>query len=287
MKLIDLHTHTTASDGTYSPTELVKMAKETGLSAVAVTDHDTTRGLEESIEAGRKFGIEVIPGCELSVEFKGGQMHIIGLWLPLSPRHLEEELEYLRNKRHQRNRRIIEKLRDLGIEISYGDVFEVVEKGATVGRPHIARTLVNKGIVSSVDEAFKKFIGPQGLAYVPKEKFSPEKAIGILKREGATIILAHPFSLNLSPSHLKKEIERLRGLGLEGMEVYYSEHTQEQTREYLCICREMGLLVSGGSDFHGAVKKGIHLGRGRGNLKIPYDLVEEMKKYRKNKGLPC
>ncbi len=287
MRLVDLHTHTTASDGTYSPGELIKLAKEIGLSAVAVTDHDTTRGLKESIKAGETFGIEVIPGCELSVEFTGGQMHIIGLWLPEKPTYLEKELKYLRERRHSRNKRIVEKLRSLGIDISYEDVFEVVEEGATVGRPHIARTLVRKGAVSSVDEAFKKYIGPEGLAYVPKDKFSPEKAIEILKREGATVILAHPFSLNLPFAELKKELERLIPLGLEGMEVYYSEHTKEQTREYLSLCQEMGLLISGGSDFHGSVKKGIQLGTGRGNLKIPYFLVEEMKKHRKKRGLPC
>ncbi len=285
MKLVDLHTHSTASDGTYSPTELVKLAKEKGLCAIAITDHDTTRGLEESIEAGRKFGIEVICGCELSVEFPQGQMHIIGLWLPLPPRKLEKELKYLREKRHSRNRKIIEKLNLLGIDISYEDVLREVETGATVGRPHIARALVKKGAASSLQEAFDKFIGPKGLAYVPKEKFSPEKALGILKREGATTILAHPFSLNLSEGELRDQLRRLISLGLDGMEVYYSEHDREHTELYLEICRDMGLLISGGSDFHGSVKPHIELGRGQGNLQIPYDLVEEMKRYRRERGL--
>ena len=284
MEYVDLHVHTTASDGTYSPTEVVLLAKEIGLRAIAITDHDTTKGLEEAYLAGEKEQIEVIPGCELSVEYPRGQMHIVGLWLPLKPEHLLSELEYLRDKRHDRNRQIIEKLKDAGIDISYNEVLNIVEKGSTVGRPHIARILVEKKVAKDIKEAFDKYIGPSGIAYVPKTKFSPKKAISILKKEGATVILAHPYSLNLTKQELKKELIKLKQYGLDGMEVYYSEHTPEQTEMYLGLCKELNLLISGGSDFHGTVKKHIELGWGRGNLKIPYTLVEEMKKYRQKRG---
>lgn len=144
MEYIDLHVHTTASDGTYSPTEVVKLAREIGLKAIAITDHDTTKGLKEAYFAGKEKGVEVIPGCELSVEYPMGQMHIVGLWLPLEPKHVAYELEYLRKKRHDRNKQIIEKLIDAGVDISYEDVLGIVETGSTVGRPHIARVLVAK-----------------------------------------------------------------------------------------------------------------------------------------------
>lgn len=285
MDFVDLHVHTTASDGTYSPEEVVKLAKEQGLRAIAITDHDTVKGLKEATLAGIKYEVEVIPGCELSVEYPKGQMHIIGLWISKEPKYVAAELQFLRDKRHSRNKDIVGKLQGLGIDISYEDVLDIVEPGSTVGRPHIARVLVKKGVVKDVNEAFTKYIGPNGLAYVPKTKFTPEKAISTLKKEGGTVILAHPFSLNLTFEELKAELIKFKGLGLDGMEVFYSEHTEEQTNLYLSLCKKLDLLVSGGSDFHGTVKKDIYLGKGRGNLKIPYSLVEKMKAYRKKKGL--
>ncbi len=285
MDLIDLHVHTTASDGTMSPEQVVKLAKQIGLKAIAITDHDTTKGLKEAALAGDKYNIEVIPGCELSVEYPKGQMHIVGLFLPIKPKHLNSELEYLRNKRHSRNKDIIKKLNQAGVNISYEDVLDIVEPGASVGRPHIARVLVKKGVVKDIKEAFSRYIGPDGIAYVPKTKFTPQKAISILKKEGAIVILAHPFSLNLDFDELRQEIKNLKLMGLDGMEVYYSEHNPYQIQGYLKLCNEMDLLVSGGSDFHGTVKKDISLGTGKGNLKIPYILLDTMKKYRQNRGL--
>ncbi|MFP4455944.1 MAG: phosphatase, partial [Desulfonatronovibrio sp.] len=149
----------------------------------------------------------------------------------------------------------------------------------------ICRVLMNKGAVSSVQEAFDRYLGPGGKAYVPKEKFNPEKAISILKDEQATVILAHPFSLNLQHDELRKELYRLKDLGLDGMEVYYPEHTPEQTRYYSSLCAELDLLPSGGSDFHGSVKPHIKLGKGRGKLALPYSLLQDMKNKRIQQGL--
>ncbi len=284
MSEIDLHTHSTASDGTYSPTELVKAGQETGLKALALTDHDTTKGLPEAVSAGHKFGLEVIPGCELSVEYPQGQMHIVGLWLPTSPKSLGQELDYLRNRRHARNERIIDKLTSLGIDINYEQVKNLAGE-ATIGRPHIARVLCQKKVVRNIQEAFDQFIGPQGQAYVPKEKFTPQKAIQILKQEKATVILAHPYSLELQTNQLRLELIKLQSIGLDGMEVFYSEHDPKQTSTYLGLCQELGLLISGGSDFHGRVKPNIFLGKGKGNLDLKYELLEKMKDYRTEQGL--
>lgn len=283
MSQVDLHTHSTASDGTYTPFELVRHAKNKGLKAIALTDHDTTGGLAEAMKSGTDLSMEVIPGCELSVEYDG-LMHILGLWVNPDAPVLSASLKELRDKRNNRNEIMIKMLQDQGIDISFEEVKKLAGD-ASIGRPHISRILMNKGVISSIQEAFDKYIGPTGTAYVPKEKFSPEKAIAMLKDENATVILAHPFSLKLDSNTLKKELVRFKDLGLDGVEVYYPEHTKEQTRAYEDMCNELGLLLSGGSDFHGSVKPHIKLGKGRGKLSIPYSIVETMKKSRAEQGL--
>lgn len=283
MSEIDLHTHSTASDGTYTPFELVRLARNINLKAIALTDHDTTGGLNEALNAANEMDMEVIPGCELSVEFQG-VMHIVGLWLEPDAPRLNRSLLELRNKRNARNEIIIEKLQGHGIAITYEEVRNLAGD-ASIGRPHICRILMNKGIVSSVQEAFDRYLGPGGKAYVPKEKFNPEKAISILKDEQATVILAHPFSLNLQHDELRKELYRLKDMGLDGMEVFYPEHTPEQSRFYSSLCAELDLLPSGGSDFHGSVKPHIKLGKGRGKLKLPYSLLQAIKNKRIQQGL--
>jgi len=281
---IDLHTHSTASDGTLSPSEIIREAQNAGLKAVALTDHDTTKGLQEIIQAGKDADVEAIPGCELSVNYPTGQMHIVGLWLPEKPRYVQNKLQYLRDRRHSRNERILQKLQDIGIQMDYSEVKELAGD-ASIGRPHIARLLMEKSYVPTVQEAFDKYIGPGGQAYVPKDKLDPGQAIEVLKQDGATVFLAHPYSLEISYQELRSEVQRLQGFGLDGMEVYYTEHTQEQTREYLQICKEFDLLVGGGSDFHGSVKPDVKLGTGKGNLDIPYSLLQDIKEYRQKMDL--
>ena len=287
MPEIDLHTHSTASDGSLPPEKLVREAHAMGLKAIALTDHDTTAGLAEAMAAGSKLGLEVIPGCELSVTFSRGNMHIIGLWLPEHPKRLESVLEGLRAKRHDRNRLIVAKLQGLGMNISYEEVLDLAGPSA-VGRPHIARVMVEKNILSNVTQAFQQYLGPKGRAYVPKEKLTPEQAITLLKEEQATVILAHPFTLNLTGTALDQEIQRLKDLGLDGMEAIYSVHSQKQTAEYMNLCRKYDLLVSAGSDFHGKeVKPNISLGTGKGGLRPSYELVRIMKERRRGQGLPA
>lgn len=285
MSEIDLHTHSTASDGSLTPANLIAQGKRKNIQALALTDHDTTNGLSEAIRAGEHLEVEVIPGCELSVDFSLGQMHLLGLWISLPAIELENHLQFLRDKRHGRNKKIVEKLNNQGVSIGYDDVLTVAGKG-TVGRPHIARTLLQKGYVASIAEAFERYIGPSGSAYVPKTKLSPQQAISILKQVKATVILAHPFSLALSPRQLEEELKKLIEMGLDGLEVYYSKHTREQTTAYLKLCKKYSLLVSGGSDFHGQAKPDIKLGTGKNNnLHLPYTLVEALKEARIRNGL--
>jgi len=283
---IDLHTHSTASDGTLSPTELIRLAKETGLDAIALTDHDTFKGVPEALAAGRELGMEVIPGCELSLESPegAGWMHVVALWVPENPVELQVAFDWVIEGRRTRNHEIVEKLRTLGINITYDRV--AARAGGTIGRPHFAQELVALGVVSSIDEAFKVWLGDNGRAYVPKRKLKPEKALGILKSIGATAILAHPFALGLKFDETETLVRELMGYGLDGMEVYYSEHTPAQTDAYKAMADRLGLLVSGGSDFHGSVKPHISLGKGKGALDVPTELLDRMKEYRRAKGLP-
>jgi hypothetical protein len=283
---IDLHAHTTVSDGTLTPTELVKLAKESGLDAIAVTDHDTFKGIPEAMEAGKKYGIEVIPGAELSLESPegAGWIHVVALWLPERADELQKAFDWVIEGRANRNHEIVAKLRRLGVNITYEAV--AARAGGTIGRPHFAQELMALGVVSSMDEAFKIWIGDNGKAYVPKRKLTPEQAFPILKNIGATSILAHPFALRLSYPETEKVVRRLMDLGLDGMEVYYSEHSAADTQAFGEMADRLGLLKSGGSDFHGTNKPDIKLGVGRGNLDIPNELLDKMKEARRAKGLP-
>ncbi|MBI9080945.1 MAG: PHP domain-containing protein [Pseudodesulfovibrio sp.] len=283
---IDLHSHSTASDGTLSPTELVKLAKETGLDAIAITDHDTLQGIPEALEAGRKFGIEVIPGSELSLESPDGAgwMHVVALWIPPDPRELQTAFDWVIEGRMNRNREIVKKLRSLGINITYEGVANRAK--GTIGRPHFAQELLSLGVVSTIDEAFKVWLGDNGRAYVPKRKLMPKKAFDILNNIGATSILAHPFALGLDLLKTEKLVKELIGYGLDGIEVYYSEHDDAATKAYKEMAERLGLLASGGSDFHGSVKPNIRLGKGKGGLHVPTELLIKMKEDRRAKGLP-
>ncbi len=283
---IDLHTHTTASDGTMSPTELVKLAADIGLEAIAITDHDTFQGVPEALEAGRKYGVEVIPGTELSLESPegAGWIHMVGLWLPEEAPELQKALDWVIEGRANRNHEIVDKLRKLGVNTSYEAI--AARAGGTVGRPHFAQELLALGVVSSIDEAFKVWLGDNGRAYVPKRKLTPQQALPILNNIGATSILAHPFALNLGYAETERVVKDLVALGMDGMEVYYPEHSDADTKAYGEMADRLGLLWSGGSDFHGTNKPKIALGKGKGALNVPYELLEKMKEHRRVKGLP-
>lgn len=279
---IDLHTHSTASDGTLTPRELVRAAADAGLAAMALTDHDTVNGLAEALKAGEDFGVEVIPGCELSCESDAGWMHIVGLWLPENPASLVAAFDWVLEGRRNRNHDIVAKLNELGIDVTYEEIAELA--GGVIGRPHFARILHQKGVVDTVQEAFDVYLGTGGKAYIPKRKLSPERAIGLLREEGAIPVLAHPFMLEMSEDELEAKLRELMGYGLEGIEVFYTEHTPEQVEKFSRLADRLGLLVSGGSDFHGEVKPDIGLGVGRGGLEVPYELVERMKAHRQKNG---
>lgn len=284
MPEIDLHTHSTASDGTLSPAQLVATAQAMGLQALALTDHDTVQGLPEACAAGRKHGLEVIGGCELSVSYADKSMHILGLWVPQSPPILSEALQHLHTLRAERNKTIIHNLQTCGVPITYEEL-EKEAQGATIGRPHIAKLLVDKNRATNIQDAFTNWLVPGTKGFAPKKKFSARKAIELLKSVQATVILAHPCSLKTEGKALEAVVRELKSFGLDGVEVYYSMHSQAQTMAYAELCRKLDLLQSAGSDFHGSNKPHIALGRGKGGLRSSYMLVEKMKEHRDAQGL--
>ncbi|MGD9124741.1 MAG: PHP domain-containing protein [Desulfarculaceae bacterium] len=277
MELIDLHTHTTASDGSLTPSQLVAAAKEAGLKAVAITDHDNISGLEEALAAGAELGLEVIPGVEISVEGeqKGG-IHVVGLFLDHRRAALGEGLERLQQARAQRNPQIAARLQELGMDITMEQVLQYAGRGQ-VGRPHFAQALIEGGYVQNRQEAFGRFLAADKPAYVPKFRFSPPEALSLLRGAGAVPILAHPGLLNLPWAELEALLRQLIGQGLEGLEAYYSEHDQATTQRLVSLAARLGLVVSGGSDFHGLPKPDISLGRGKGDMRIPYSLLTALK----------
>jgi hypothetical protein len=276
MDLIDLHTHSNASDGSLSPRELVAYAREKRAAAIALTDHDTIAGLPEALQAGEERQLEVIPGLEISAEFPGGSMHILGYFIHPTDRTLGHEIATLQQASLERNPKIIEKLKRLGIPIRY-DQLQAIAKGQ-IGRPHIARVLVQIKAVASLEEAFHKYLKKGAPAYVEKFRFTPEKALGVIRQAGGLPVLAHPFTLkSASLQELRRTVTALKEEGLEGLEVFYTEHSGEQTRNYLALAEEMDLIPTGGTDFHGANKEGVDLLRGTGDLKIPYAVLENLK----------
>ncbi|TVM18879.1 phosphatase [Oceanidesulfovibrio indonesiensis] len=285
MPEIDLHTHSTASDGSYSPEELVTAAKNSGLSAIALTDHDTLNGLDRAARTALDVGIEFIPGCELTVTHGALRFHLVALWLPLNAVDIQNALDEIIRHRNERNHIIIGKLNDLGIGITYEDVLAKAGDGA-VGRPHFAAALLEKGVVTSAQEAFDRYLGSTGKAYEPKKVLTAAHALDLLQRHGATPVLAHPYQIGLGKDELASLILELKEMGLDAIEAYYSEHSPSQTRSFLELAKRLDLGVSGGSDFHGPIKPDIKLGTGRGRLDIPYAVLEDLKKRRLNRGQP-
>jgi len=278
---IDLHLHTTASDGVMTPSEIVNYAKNKGLLAIAITDHDTIEGLEEGILEGERIGLEVIPGIEISAEHSPGSMHLLGFFIDIHHPTLKERLGYLQKARAERNPRMAEKLNKLGIDITFDEVLKA-SGGGQVGRPHFAQVLIEKGYVRSFQEAFDRFLKKGASAYVEKMRFSAEESIHFINEANGVAVLAHPNTLQLNGySELENLILRLVKTGLRGIEAYYPEHSAQEVAQYKTLAERHGLLVTGGTDYHGIEKNGLDIGVGRGEMKLPYSIVENLKAARR------
>jgi predicted metal-dependent phosphoesterase TrpH len=266
----DLHIHTTFSDGLLSPEQVIEKAKERGLSAVGIVDHDAVGGIEPAIRKGKELGVEVVPAVELSCIIGENDIHIIGYYIDYRNKKLNNILTGIQNKRLERAKKIVEKLTEQGAEVELERVLELAGNGA-VGRPHIAQALLEEGHISCYDEAFWKFIGYHCPAYVPKEKYSPEQAIKLIRDFHGVSVLAHPLSYNN-----RSIIDYLIEQGIQGLEVWRPDHRDNDIKYLLGLTTNHNLLATGGTDCHGGRKGKIQIGE----TKIPYKYVKALKNAR-------
>lgn len=243
----DLHVHSTASDGTISPVEIIEMALETGLPGLALTDHDTMSGLPEVEEylAVNDIPLVFIPGIELNTDYGESELHILGYFIEYRNSPIEYPLQRIRNARFERAFKMVDRLRCMGLSVTFEQV-QKIARGDLIGRPHIAQALVDKGYVFSLKEAFQKYIGRGRPAYVPRYKFTPDEAIALVKEAGGISVLAHPGLIEE-----QSIIKEILAMGIEGLEVFYPEHSERQIHEYYQTALKHNLLITGGSDFHG------------------------------------
>ncbi|MFM7322281.1 MAG: PHP domain-containing protein [Armatimonadota bacterium] len=270
----DLHAHSTASDGTATPSEVVALAQFAGLDLIALTDHDTTAGCPEARSAAAAAGIAFLDGVELSAEGAPGRCHILGLGIRGDDPELRETLAALSQRRRTRNERMIERLNALGVAIDLETVVAHAPPGANVGRPHFAAAMVALKLVPDADTAFRRFLGDGASAFVQRESLTPAEAIDLIHRAGGLAFLAHPWLVRL-PQHetLEARVRALQTAGMDGIEVWYSGHTPAQEAKLERLAAATGLLATGGSDFHGTAKPAIRLGAVRTGRKLDTSLI--------------
>ena len=277
---VDLHTHSTASDGSEGPLALVEKASALGLTALALTDHDTLEGIAEAEMAASTADLELIPGTELSLDHHGA-MHLVVLWLEPGPGPLQNRLASLQHGRHARNLAIITLLDELGMPVGIDEVMEEAGSGS-VGRPHIAAVMMRKGFVESVAEAFDLWLGAGRPAYAGRPRLSPEEAIGLAIDSGGVPVLAHPHTLGINRAEeMAHLLDRLRSAGLVGLEATCSGYRRHEREGYADLARRFGLVASGGSDYHGRYKPGLELGIGYGDLLVPETVLDRLRVYRR------
>jgi len=262
----DLHVHTTASDGEYRPAEIVAMARDLGLSTIAITDHDSVSGVQEAVDAARGIRLEVVPGVEINAEWKGRSYHILGYYIDYRSEALTSELKRLCDSREWRAHKVIDKLASLGAPVRWERVLELAE-GGSIGRPHIAEAMVERGHVTTIRAAFDEFLARGRAAYVSRPRLTPREAIALILSVGGLPVFAHPLGM-------LHTVPRLMQAGLVGLEVYYSGYSEEDTRLIAAEARRHGLIATGGSDYHGPnVTPGIELGQ----VPVPPSVMKELR----------
>ncbi len=278
---IDLHIHSTASDGTLSPSEILSVARSSHLGAIAITDHDTINGSKEALKIGIPSSLKFLTGVEISatpppVENVPGSCHILGYNIDLENKRLNESLKVLQGARKSRNPQIIKRLNSLGLKITINDVLKEVGEGQ-VGRPHIAKAMITKGYVHTINEAFDKYLAQGKPAYQDKYRMDCSEAIHVITAAGGIPVLAHPFLLGLQSREIFRElVARMTEMGLKGIEVYYPEHPPDETIYYSKLAKQYGLFMTGGTDFHGSLKPDIKMGFGKGDFFVPFSLYEQL-----------
>ena len=277
-KYIDLHTHSLMSDGSMTPAEVVREAKNAGLAAIALSDHDTIDGVREAMAEGKKLGVEVVPAIEFSVQSET-ETHILGYYIDIENPKLLETLERVVETRRFRNRETCRKLNELGFDITLAEA-EAIAPNDFIGRAHFAKLLADKGYTKSVSEGFKLYLENGKYAYCGKQTLTDEEAVRLIKDCGGVACVAHLHLTKKSDDELREFLTRLKACGLDGIEGYYTEYTPEMQTKYQTLAKELGLIISGGTDFHAKMKPHISIGTGLGNLKIPYSVLERIKSHR-------
>lgn len=268
MDKIDLHVHTTASDGTMRPRDVVSLAAMLGLKAIAITDHDTMAGLGEAGEAGALLGVTIVPGIEISTDYQGREVHILGYFLDPDASALKDYCAWVQQSRRDRNEKIIEKLRRKGYGLTLPDI-EAAHPNSVIGRPHIAQKLVELGVVSSVKEAFRRYLDKGRSCYVPRAYIPFTEGIQLIRNCGGAGVLAHPLQYGFDRAALDTFVKTAADAGVTGMEIYYTGYTQSDMGKLFDLAEKYTLLPTGGSDFHGENKPGVQLGSGDGKLSVP------------------
>ncbi|MCF7791774.1 MAG: PHP domain-containing protein [Victivallales bacterium] len=276
--MIDLHIHSTASDGTDSPAKIIDKSIDLNLYAIALTDHDTVSGIDEFLNNVATKNIIGIPGVEIAMLWKNREYHILGYWIDHKNRRLLDLLQLIRDNRKSRNHKIISKLNNNGLNINLEEILQKA-KGESVGRPHIASVLVEKGYFPTIKDVFSTCLATGGTGYVPRILPTPEEAINTIKEAGGIAIWAHPFHRGKAGNNFQENLEYFIKLGLAGIEAYYPEFSQNQHNKAIQAASDNGLTLSGGTDYHGSNQPGINLGTGRGNLQIPNKVYDKLLDY--------
>ncbi|MBM3132127.1 MAG: PHP domain-containing protein [Chloroflexi bacterium] len=274
---IDLHIHSTASDGRATPAEVVRMAADLGMRAIAITDHDSVEGIEEALAEARRFPrLMVIPGVELGTDVPRGEMHILGYFIDHTSSELRHKLQTLRTSRSARGQQMVAKLVAHGVHLDWGKI-TLIAGGASIGRPHLAQAMMEQGYTFSVQEAFDKYIGDNGPCFVEREKFGPVESVELLAKAGGLAVLAHPAQM----VNLDRVLSELMPVGLVGIEVFYKDYDRATTDRLRGVARKHGLVCCGGSDYHGFEDEGNRIG----NCDVPPEAVERLVALRKQRQL--
>lgn len=272
---VDLHMHSTISDGTLPPKELVQLAAQAKLEVISLTDHDAIDGLDDAHEEAKLHGIRLIDGVELSAAYSGGSLHVLGYHFDRKDPLLLETLERYQSARSTRNHQIMERLKELGIHTDYAELEAIAPGNKSLGRAHIAKLLVDKGVVKNMDRAFAEYLNPGKKAFIDKEFLTPTEAVQLIKKAGGIAVVAHPVTLRIGIERLGRFLLELKEAGLDGLEAYSTAQDRSHCNRYARLAKELGLMITGGSDFHGSNKKNVVIGRLQDRKEIHYEMLSE------------
>lgn len=279
--MIDLHVHSTFSDGSLSPEQLVREAKKINLSAMALTDHDSISGVASFLEACELHTLRGIPGVEISVDYPHGTMHILGYFIDYTSKALNEHIDRLKAGRAARNADILKKINNLGMALTMEEVASFAGEG-NIGRLHFAQALQARGYISAIQEAFDRYLGKGKSGYVERQRLTPCGGVEMIVQAGGIAALAHPFTIELQPQALEKLVGEMATSGMQGIEVYYPQHSPARIRQYLSLAKKFNLVATGGTDFHGKAMPDVKIGQGFGSLNVPDSVMALLDERRKS-----